>query len=357
MPSFFQYILLASILGLVSGCMNTHVANKEQIEFRAQEQAGKSDATPEEAIAQAEKAYEAALVNDLGFYAPSHMEQAKVKLAEAVKISKKIALPEDRLAAISAAFAASKLIADAYENKNTALTQLSKVFDHQKVLLEINADAVHPKLYRKAVNKLEGLIRDIEGGLLAEVKDNEAKVLGYFAYVEVETMKATYLNKAIEKLDEAESIDAEDFAEVSYEKAEEAIDYASDFIENNYRDRENVKRLSHKAYTQAMRAYYIAEESAKIVEIDEEEAEQYILYVESLLQRINEEAGVSDIEAMPLREQSRSLAEAFKAGATSITTSAVESAVVPSQTSVPEAPIQENTPSLYVEFDEEVSEE
>jgi hypothetical protein len=351
MPKQLHLLILASVLGLTSGCMSTNVANSEQIELNAMEQASRANITTEDAIRQASADYEKAIASELQFFAPSHMESARDKLQSAVKLGKDTAKPEDKIAAISAAFAAKKLVVDAYKNKTTVESILSRVLEHRKVLAELNTDTIHPKLYRKATTKLESLIRDIEGGMLAEAKNDEASVLKYYAEVEIETLKTTYLNKAIQKLDEAKSNDADDIAEVTYEKAEQAVDYAGEFIEKNYRDREGVKRVSDIAYTEALHAYYVAEETAKIIQIDAEDAEQYILYVGGLLQRVNVEVGIKDLKAMAPREQARSLAEAVKIS--SMTYNTPVGRVVPSVSE----PTASEQPSIYIVFDEEESEE
>lgn len=354
MPMQFHLLLLTSALVLMSGCMSTNVANREQIELNAMARASSADITPIDAIRQASAAYEEAIASELQFYAPSHMENAREKLQSALKLSKDAREPEEKIAAISAAFAAKKLVADAYSNKATVELTLSRVLEHRKVLAELNTDTIHPKLYRKATTKLESLIRDIEGGLLANAKNDEASVLEYYAEVEIETLKTTYLNKAIQKLDEAESNDADDIAEMTYDKAEEAVDYAGEFIERNYRDREGVRRVCDKAYTAALHSYYVAEETAKIIEIDAEDAEQYILYVGGLLQLINEEVGIKNLMTMSPREQARSLAEAVKLSSMTYSTPAIERVPSTPAAIVPTASTQ---PSLYIEFDEKDSDE
>lgn len=354
MPIQFHLLLLASSLVLVTGCMSTNVANREQIELNAMARASNADITPIDAIRQASAAYEEAIASELQFYAPSHMENAREKLQSALKLSKDAREPEEKIAAISAAFAAKKLVAEAYSNKATVELTLSRVLEHRKVLAELNTDTLHPKLYRNATTKLEGLIRDIEGGRLASAKNDEVSVLEYYAEVEIETLKTTYLNKAIQKLDEAKSNDADDFAEVSYDKAEESVDYAGEFIERNYRDREGVRRECDKAYTAALHAYYVAEEAAKIIEIDAEDAEQYVLYVGGLLQLINEEVGIKNLTAMSLREQARSLAEAVKLSSMTYGRPAIEQA--PSRPAAI-VPVVSAQPSLYIEFEETESDE
>ncbi|MGB1905964.1 MAG: hypothetical protein ACPHN3_01460 [Spongiibacter sp.] len=325
-------VIVAGAFALATGCTNTHVANSEQIELQAQQQASATEITPEEALTQATELYTQATAQELMFYAPSHMEKARDKLDTARKILKKMETPEDKIAVTGAAFAAKKLVEDAHANKTKVETQLSRVLDHRKVLLELKTDTIHPKLYRKAVNKLEDLIRDIEGGLLAKAKDDEADVLEYYAEVEAETLKTTHLDIAIDKLDEAESIDADDFAEATFEKAEAAIEFAEDFIRKNYRDREGVVRVTHNAYVAAQRAYYVGQEAAKLVELNREKAEQYALYVESLLQTINEQANIPDLQSQSFMAQARALSKAISPPTASVVATPAPQPAAPAAT-------------------------
>jgi hypothetical protein len=354
MPMQFHLLLLTSVLVIMSGCASTSVANREQIELDALRRASSADITPIDALRRASADYDEAIASELQFYAPSHMESASEKLQSAFKLSKTAREPDEKIAAISAAFAAKKLVADAYSNKVMVELTLSRALDHYKVLAELNTEIIHPQLYRKATTKLESLIRDIESGLRANAKKDEASVLEYYAEVEIETLKTTYLNKAIQKLDEAESNDVDDIAEVTYDKAEAAVDFAGEFIEKNYRDREGVRRVCDTAYTAVLHAYYVAEETAKIIEVDAEDAEQYVLYVGGLLQLINEEIGIKNLMAMSPREQARSLAEAIKLSSMTYSTPATEQASSRPVAVVPSLSAQS---SLYIEFDESGSAE
>jgi hypothetical protein len=354
MPMQFHLLLLTSVLVIMSGCASTSVANREQIELDALMRASSADITPIDAIRRASADYNEAIASELQFYAPSHMESASEKLQSAFKLSKTAREPDEKIAAISAAFAAKKLVADAYRNKVMVELTLSRALDHYKVLAELNTEIIHPQRYRMATTKLESLIRDIESGLLTNAKKDEASVLEYYAEVEIETLKTTYLNKAIQKLDEAESNDVDDIAEVTYDKAEAAIDFASEFIEKNYRDREGVRRVCDTAYTAVLHAYYVAQEAAKIIEVDAEDAEQYVLYVGGLLQLINEEIGIKNLMAMSPREQARSLAEAVRLSSMTYSTSATEQSSSRPAAIVPAVSAQS---SLYIEFDESESAE
>ncbi len=299
----------------ITACTNTQVANSTLIEQQALSKANKSEMTLEQAIDVAAETYSKALGDELMFFAPLHMERAKDKLDDAQNKKKNIETEEDKVAAISAAFEVKSLVEKAYKNKTIVEKQLAKVLDHKEVLLELKADSIQAKDYRKAIDKLSDLIKEIEGGFLTKAANEEPKVLAFFAEVEADTLRTIYLTDAIKMLDKADSVDADDFAAISYEKAEVAIDYADNFIEKHYRDREGVKRTTTAALNSASHAYHVSIEAQKILELDEEGAERRILYIEKLLQRINSEANVDNLMSLSLKDQVEAITDAIAAKA------------------------------------------
>ena len=305
-------ILTLATCGIIPACTNTQIAHSEKLEIEAQQQASTTEITAEQAIEAASDKYMQAIADEMQFYAPLHLAKAEDKLKDARKLGSKIETTEDKQEVISLAFAANKLIDNAYTNKTVVLKELSNTLSHKDVLLQLNSDNIHPKDHQKALTKLDKLIREIEGGNIAKAKEMEVDTLKFYAELEAKTLKTTYLTKAITKLDEADSIDADEYAESTYKKAQAAIKHAHAFIEQSYRDREGVIEVSNKAYNQAAHAYHVANEASRLEKINKEEAEQFILKIESYLQRINQQAGVKNLSSMSLHNQAVALTKAFK---------------------------------------------
>lgn len=307
-------LLLLGIALSLSACTNTQVANNESLNQEAMKQAHQTEVSPEEAVLAAAKKVLKASDDGLHFYAPLHMKKAKNKLKEAQKLKKKMAAPEDKVAVISAAFAVDLLIKNAYKNQVVVEQQLVKSLEHKMVLEKLGADTVMPKAYAKGIKKLRGLIKEIEGGMLSKALKEEAGVLKYFAKIEAETLKIQYLSRAESMMKKAKGADANELAEKTFKAAEMKFKLANAFIKKNYRDREGVIQVSDDAYNAAASAYHVAIEVKKILEVKEKKAEEYILFVESLLQRINSGSQVKNLTSMSFYDQSLALAEALEKG-------------------------------------------
>jgi len=306
-----QFLILALAVTLTA-CASTKIANNDAMTQQAVKEAAKSDISPDEATLAAAKRISDANDAGLRFFAPLHMAQAKDKLKLAQKLKKKIKLPEDKLAVISAAFAVGLLIEDAYKNKIVVEQQLSKSLAHKAVLEELGTPTVLPKAFNKGVKKILGLIKEIEAGGLNKAIENEAGVLKYLSSIEADTLKKQYLKRAESMLKKAKSADAGDFAEKSLEQAVAKIKLANAFIKSNYRDREGVKKICNEAFNAAARAYFVAIEASKIVALKEKQAEDYILFVESLLTRVNRSEVVPNLTSVSFHDQSVALAEAIE---------------------------------------------
>ncbi|MBV1883422.1 MAG: hypothetical protein KUG82_17410 [Pseudomonadales bacterium] len=306
-----KFFLLSMIIGL-SACANMKVANNDTLNQAALQQAHQSQKSPDEAILEAKGKVAKAEVDALDFYAPLHMKKAKNKLKEAEKLNSKIKVPEDKVAVISAAIAVDLFIANAYKNKSLVEEKLVKSLKHKMVLEELGTNVVIPKAYGKGVRKLKVLIKDIEGGLVEKAIKGEEGVLKYFVKIETETLKVQHLSKAEAMIKKAKGIDADKLAEQTYKKAMRTLNEANSFVRENYRDREGIKRVGDDAFIAASYAYHVTVEVKKIIEVKEKKAEQYILYVASLLQRINGDDKVKNLGSLSFYDQSLALAEAFE---------------------------------------------
>jgi len=312
--SKFAYIALSGFLIFaLQGCTNSKIKNNDVLKQKAQSQASQTEITPQAAILASKLKFDKAKADGLAFYAPLHMTKAQKLIDNAEKKNKKAKLPEDKQRVIALALEAGTLIGNAYEKKDTIEVEFTSLIDHLDTLKEIETPTVLPERYNKAVSKLQDVFKEVEGGLLVKARKKALKVQLYFGEVEADTLRKKHLQAAKNMLNKAKSVDADSFAKKSFKKAKAAIEVADNFIDKNYSDREGVITISSEAYHAAAKAYYVALEAEKIVAIDEEKAEQYILYVESLLKTINQNGAiVPNLTSNSLYVQSTELAAAVK---------------------------------------------
>lgn len=189
------------------------------------------------------------------------------------------------------------------------LSALEKSLAHKQVLEELGSPEVLPDAFQDTVDDLKDLIKEIEGGFLDKAAKGQADLLSAMTDVEINTLKKQHLSQAESMLDKADSVDADDFAETTFEQAEQTLESATKFIEKNYSDRDGVRKTGLEALYAASHAYFIAKESAELIELKPSDAEKKALYFESLLARINKSVGVENLSTMSLYDQSVRLAE------------------------------------------------
>lgn len=296
-------IAAAIIAASLGACTNTKVANNESLAIAAQKEAQQVQLTPAQAIKQSQEKIAKAKDDGLRFYAPLHLEKAENQLQDAQEFADKEASPENQAAAIAAALTANKLVESGYKNKATVEKELATPMQHIEILRKLGTDKAMPKDFNKATSSLNDLIRETEGQNMDKMAKGRSKLTAYMNELEAETLKQQYLNKAELMLDKATDADADDLAEQSYQDARKAIKRAGNFIDDNFRDREGVQKVSDEAFQAASKAYYVALEVEKIYEADREKLEQFVLSLHKHLAKVNRTVGVENLSSYSLREQ------------------------------------------------------
>ncbi|HBS42464.1 MAG TPA: hypothetical protein DEA26_07280 [Oceanospirillales bacterium] len=311
MKHFYSGLTLAVLMSVValSGCANRTIAESSDMAAASLSEAEMSDMTTKEIIDEVSQQ-----INDsdenLAFYSPLHIDNARKQLAESRKLLQlKVRTAETDNAAKAAAILAGKYYQGAVKNKVSVQNQLVKSLKQRDVLLDLNADEIRPRLYAAAMESMKRLILEIEGGNLDKVIARQPALQEQLAMVEAETMKTLWLEKARNKLKEAQDNGAEKFAVKTWEQAVLAIERASQYTDRNYRDREGVKQISAEAFVRAATALNVALEVQKIAEAKAPELEQYVLDVQALLNTINQEVGIRELSSYSFYEQARLLTQ------------------------------------------------
>ena len=157
------------------------------------------------------------------------------------------------------------------------------------------------------MESLNSIIEEIEQGELADAKKSEVDLLEEMAETEIATLKVIHLNDAIAYFERASEIDADNYAELTYEKAEKKLDAAISYTEKNYRDREGVAAAGIEALIATKKAYYVALESESLVKMKPEDSEKHVLEVMSLLNKIHLSASGTDIDPAKLFNQTENI--------------------------------------------------
>lgn len=337
-------LLSVAIASVVVGCANTQIANTTGLEQQAKALAQNSEQTPEQALQEAANAIENTRDERFEFFAPLHYRDA---LAALEKGQQALAKPETKAMALEYAYKVPSLLSAAKDNKVKVQTSLADALEQDQILRGVDSHKVLPDDYQGLIEDLGDLIKVIEGGQLNKAVSAQAGLLEDMIELEIETLKISHLSEAESMLDKAESAGADDFAEVTFEKAENSLEAAHSYVEKNYRNREGVKQQGQDAWNAAAHAYFIGKEAEQLLQLDEEGAEQKALYFESLLARVNQSLKLENLRTVSLYDQSVKLAEAAEKLKWSPKTSGLE--LVTQQEQIQEAPISPAEPAPVVE--------
>jgi len=266
-------------------CANNQPATTKAIKQQSAEAAKQPGFTPEEAIRKAEAMLGKALEAELDFYAPLHLEQAKDSLSDAREFRENP--PKDIAnAALMSAIASQNFIQKGYENKALVKRTLDDALTHLDVLTRLNAQSLLEQDYQDVYDELVSIVASLERGELAAAVEDQKQLLENMSRVEIDTLKLIHLSDAEQWLEKAEDIDADDFAAQTYQRAEQTLAAADQFIEDSYRDRTGVEKVGDRALLASKQAYFTGYESKNLLALTAEDAEQKALELIAFFNKI-----------------------------------------------------------------------
>jgi len=118
--------------------------------------------------------------------------------------------------------------------------------------------------------------------------------------LEIKTLKHTHLSEAENLLKKATENNGDKYAQLSFKKAIKLLQEANTFITKNYRDRKGVKKIGADALWAAKHAYFVTLESKRIMQLEPNESEQYILSLIAHQNRISQIASTNDLSPQEL---------------------------------------------------------
>lgn len=305
-------LMAAMTVSLLGACTNTKLVT-HQIDNVATKHAAETNISSDEAVEIARNVLVKAKTKELDYFTVLHFKSAqasyeKIKRLQEVKILEENQVKSHNLAIIAEAFKTQDLINEAFEVKNKIQQTLSASLNHKVVLDELGSAKVFPKRYSDMERDLSDLFMLIERNQMQKVQQKENNLLADMISIEVDTLVKKHVTPARVVLYKAEKIDADEYAERTYEQAELAIARAITYIQRHYREVEKIKVISNDAFIAAKKAFNTGKLSRGFVELDEERAELKALEMEALLNIIIQGFGAKDLEVLTLEEQAQELA-------------------------------------------------
>lgn len=298
---FFSILLFS-----LTACVNSKIANDELLTEQAKVLASSATMTPEQSLDEAQKKIDKAQKARLDFYAPLHFKAAKEALLTAKNILNK---GEGASLVLEQAFRVESLLNAGYKNREIVQAKLAPSLEHLGVLEKLKAPNIVPAGFSDVMDDLEAVIREMEGGFIEKAVERQPKLLQSMTELEINLLKKVHLTAAEDMLEKADGAKADKYAEITFKKAEQTLEDARRFIEKQYRDRAGVKSVGIKAWVAAARAYRLAKESAELVNLTPQKAEQRALYFESLLALINTQLQLKQLETKSFSAQAKAIVE------------------------------------------------
>ncbi|GAA6133222.1 hypothetical protein NBRC116188_00110 [Oceaniserpentilla sp. 4NH20-0058] len=243
---------------------------------------------------------------DLYLYSPKHMKQAEDEMAKAESAFKQQE-PDQEI--IAHCLTAKVLFERGLALKPVVEQQLSASFEALDMLKAINAHALLADDFKDLENDRNELISLIEDGKTNDATQDQIGFLKDATELEIATLKISFLIPAEQALEKAEDVDADDYAAKTFETAEKEVEKLELLIETQYKDREAVGLASKSAVRNAQHATNIAKAAKPLIKLNPKTAEQHILFIESLLDRITSALNQDSVVHLPLRNQSIALAQ------------------------------------------------
>ncbi len=300
------------LLGLMSAafitaCSAPAVKDTLLIQQSAQEQAKNIGLSVQEVLDETRDLQILAQREDLYFYSPTYIAQAEEEIRNAESAFKD-KLTEQKV--ITHALTGQQLLKRGLENKKTVLNQLKLSLDGLALLEKLNAPTLLPGDYSDVQDDIKDLVILIEQGRTTQAIKDQTSVLNDIIEVEIDALKKTYLSQAEKALEKAIDADAEDFAPVSIEKANMAVEKLSLFIKQNRKQLQNIDDETQKAIHLAQHAEHVSVTVEPLLKLKIKDAEQHVLFIEKLIARIGQALNQQDVTHLPLDNQSIALAQA-----------------------------------------------
>ena len=302
-------LLSLCAVSLLSACSGPAIKDTAIIQQTALNQAQNSEQNPQEVIENTRNTQIKAQQQDLYYYSPSYMAQAEVEMAKAEE-----SLKQNKPASttITHSLTAQALFDRGLATKDVVINQLKSSFDGIEMLKEINSHTLLKGDFEDIQDDIKDLILLIEQNKTSDALNEQKEVLSDITELEIQTLKVTYFSSAENALEKAEDADAEEYAAKTFESAEKALEKLELTVENQYKDRELLAQKSTATIQLAQHAEHVAKAAKPLLKLDAEKAEQHILYVESLLERVTKALNHDAITHMPLNNQSIALAQAVE---------------------------------------------
>ncbi len=300
-------VLVAALVSQL-GCMSSAIKEAELPPLSPEVQSRFAKLPPAAVIADAEAQIKAAYIAQLDFYSPQYLKRAE----EALKAAKKEARSQKpgQRGELVYILALEAALARAAETKSAVLAQMSDVFKLREALDRVDAGHYKKRTYDKLMSRIQELISHIEAQRSDKFAAKLPVLIEDMTEFETHTIVHNALYPAALALEEAEDVDADDYAPRSFAKAELTYERAEKRIRANPHDASTVTRLGNEALVEARHAFYVSRAVAALQEVKRDKLERIVLDEEQRLGQIATVLSINPIYDRSLPDQALALVEA-----------------------------------------------
>ncbi|MDH5517456.1 MAG: hypothetical protein OEY36_06515 [Gammaproteobacteria bacterium] len=299
-----KMIALFLITVTITGCASQQLKNSQKLEAEARKQALNATISPQQALEEAEELIKQAKREELGMYAPLHMKAAE----EAISEARIFMQSKNNVKLLESSFKARQMVLAGVKNKALVKRKLSRSLEQFLRIRDIGAEKYFESEFNSRKEDLTELFSALESGNVAAAVSDENALLKSLTSLEIDTLYKKYVGLAEDVLKKAKDEKADELAVVTYKSAEQKIHQAGEFIKQHYLKQDEAEKAGNLAMQEANHAYLIAKEVKATKGMEEKQAEQRALYIESLLEKIAEAMNAESGIGLTIADQADRLA-------------------------------------------------
>ncbi|RKY81664.1 hypothetical protein DRQ07_03455 [candidate division KSB1 bacterium] len=175
----------------------------------------------------------------------------------------------------------------AVETSKIVKTELSECIAARNDALAADAPVFKKDKWDEAEHEFNNAVKAIEDGNIEKGRKSGKKAMDLYKKVELESIKAHYLDEAKKLLEFADKKDVKKRAPESIKKAKDYIIRAEDLLAHNRYDTDQARQLAQEAKYEAEHAIYISD-TIKKMEQQNKTVESVILDAEAQIQLISD---------------------------------------------------------------------
>jgi uncharacterized protein YdcH (DUF465 family) len=198
------------------------------------------------------------------------------------------------------------------KNEAAVKVHLKTADAHFSELKNLQAHSSFPEEFNKIKNKFSQLMKLLENNQVQEAIQQEPELIELMIQLEIKSLKKNHLEEAVNYIQEAKNLDAEDYAPNSLKQTEGLLLSTQELIEKSYRDRHAIAQQSKRTLSSAKKLFYIAKETRAIHKQSNEELEQQMVNHYSFLVKLGDALELKPLDIQDYSSQRDNLLEQIK---------------------------------------------